>query len=129
MICKLLMDPACAIRLSRRKVLFSDLKFLNMTPLNNDSRKVLHFSNLTVLKSHKERTAKFAPPPPPPPPYFKRGGLRPPHFKSCSSGPALQSRRTYNCSLQTSLYKFGNNLAYRVIMRNSTQLHSFWHAY
>ena len=65
MICKLLMDPACAIRLSRRKVLFSDLKFLNMTPLNNDSRKVLHFSNLTVLNSHKERTAKFAPHHPP----------------------------------------------------------------
>ena len=32
------MDPACAIRLSRRKVLFSGLKFINMTPLDNDSR-------------------------------------------------------------------------------------------
>ena len=41
MICKiLLLDPACAIMLSRRKVLFSSLKFKNMTPLNNDSRTV-----------------------------------------------------------------------------------------
>ena len=39
MICKLLLvDPACSIRLSRRKVLFSGLKFINMTPLDNDSR-------------------------------------------------------------------------------------------
>ena len=34
----LLVDPACAITLSRRKVLFSGLKFINMTPLDNDSR-------------------------------------------------------------------------------------------
>ena len=52
-ICKLLMvNPCCAIRRCRRKVLFSDLKFINM----------IHerFSNLTVLNSHKlkERTAK-----------------------------------------------------------------------
>ena len=41
MICNLLpVNPACAIRLSRRKVLFSGLKFINMTPLNNYSRKV-----------------------------------------------------------------------------------------
>ena len=39
MICKLLaVDSACAIMLSRRKVLFSGLKFINMTPLDNDSR-------------------------------------------------------------------------------------------
>ena len=38
MICKLLLvDPACAIRLSRRKVLFSDLKYLNMTLLKKGS--------------------------------------------------------------------------------------------
>ena len=35
-----LVDPACAITLSRRKELFRGLKFINMTPLNNDSRKV-----------------------------------------------------------------------------------------
>ena len=41
MICKLLLvDPACAIRLSRKKVLLSRLKFINMTPLDNESRKV-----------------------------------------------------------------------------------------
>ena len=44
MICKfLLVDPACAIRLirlSRRRVLFSGLKCINATPLDNDSRKV-----------------------------------------------------------------------------------------
>ena len=40
-VCKLLMvDPALAIRGSRRMVLFSGVKFINMTPLNNDSRKV-----------------------------------------------------------------------------------------
>ena len=40
-ICKLvLVDPACAIRLNRRKVLFSGWKFIKMTQLNNDSRKV-----------------------------------------------------------------------------------------
>ena len=52
-ICKLLMvNPCCAIRRCRRKVLFSDLKFINMTHER--------FSNLTVLNSHKlkERTAK-----------------------------------------------------------------------
>ena len=39
-ICKLLVvDPARAITLSRRKVLFSGLKFINMTLLNNDSKK------------------------------------------------------------------------------------------
>ena len=32
------MDPACAITLSRRKVLFSGLKFINMTLFDNDSR-------------------------------------------------------------------------------------------
>ena len=39
------------------------------------------FTNLTVLNSHKDRTAKFAPAPPHP--NFKRGGHRPPHFKNC----------------------------------------------
>ena len=38
------------------------------------------FSNLTVLNSHKERPAKFAP-------HFKRGCHLPPHFKNCSTGP------------------------------------------
>ena len=33
---------------------------INMTLLNNDSRR---FSNLTVLNSHKKRKAKFALPP------------------------------------------------------------------
>ena len=40
-ICKLLLvDPAGAIRLSRRIVLFRGLKFISMIPLNNDSGKV-----------------------------------------------------------------------------------------
>ena len=42
------------------------------------------FSNLTVLNSHKERTAKFTPPPIPPP-QFKRGGYRPSYLKICSA--------------------------------------------
>ena len=41
--------------------------------------------NLTVLNSHKERTAKFAHHAP----HFKRGGHRPPHAKNCSAGPGL----------------------------------------
>ena len=46
MICKLLLvDPGCAIRLSRRKVLISGLKFINMTLLDNDSRKVQQFDS------------------------------------------------------------------------------------
>ena len=49
-----------AIRLSGRKVLFSGLKFLNMTPLNHTKE---GFSNMTVLNSHKERTAPPTPPP------------------------------------------------------------------
>ena len=77
------MQGACAIRLSWRKVLFSGLKFLNMTPLNNTKER---FSNMTVLNSHKERTASHHPPPPP---YLKRGGHRPPHFKNCSAGPVV----------------------------------------
>ena len=36
----LLVNPACAIRRSRRKVLFSGFKVINMAPLNKDSRKV-----------------------------------------------------------------------------------------
>ena len=43
------------------------------------------FSNLTVLNSHKERTAKFVHPLHP---HFKKGGNWPPHFKNCSVGPA-----------------------------------------
>ena len=31
-----MVDPACAISLSGRKVLFSGLKFINMTPPSND---------------------------------------------------------------------------------------------
>ena len=69
-----------AIRLSGRKVLFSGLKFLNMTPLNHTKER---FSNMTVLNSHKERTA-------PPPRHLKRGGHWPPHFKNCSAGPVLK---------------------------------------
>ena len=56
-VCKLLLvDPAGAIRRSRRKVLFSGVKFINMTPLNNDSVKKGPVY-LVVLNSHKERTA------------------------------------------------------------------------
>ena len=40
--------------------------------------------NLTVLNSHKERTAKFAPHP-----HFKRGGQSPPDSKNCSTAPGL----------------------------------------
>ena len=45
------------------------------------------FSNLKVLNSQKERTAKFALPPHQY--HFKRGGHRPPYFKNCSEGPPL----------------------------------------
>ena len=45
------------------------------------------FSNLKVLNSQKERTAKFSPPPHHH--HFKRGGHRPPYFKNCSAGPPL----------------------------------------
>ena len=73
MIYKLLVvDPACAITLSRRKVLFSGLKFINMTPLNYDS-----IENSQICPST-------------PIPDFKRGGHRPPHFKNCSAGPVLK---------------------------------------
>ena len=67
-----MVDPACAIRLSRRKVLFSGLKFINMTPLNYDS-----IENSQICPST-------------PIPDFKRGGHRPPHFKNCSAGPVLK---------------------------------------
>ena len=70
-----------AIRLSRRKVLFSGLKFLNMTRLNNTKES---FSNMTVLNSHKRENS-----PPTPGPHFERGGHRPPHFKNCSAGPVV----------------------------------------
>ena len=70
-----------AIRLSRRKVLFSGLKFLNMTRLNNTKER---FSNMTVLNSHKRENS-----PPNPAPHFKRGSHRPPHFKNCSAGPVV----------------------------------------
>ena len=70
-----------AIRLSRRKVLFSGLKFLNMTRLNNTKER---FSNMTVLNSHKRENS-----PPTPAPHFKRGSHRPPHFKNCSAGPVV----------------------------------------
>ena len=73
MICKVLVvDPACAIRLSRRKVLFSGLKFINMTLLNYGSRE-----NSQICPST-------------PVPHFKRGGHRPPHFENCSAGPVLK---------------------------------------
>ena len=41
------------------------------------------FSNLTVLNSHKEGTAKNAPLPP----HLNVGGHRPLHLKNCSPGP------------------------------------------
>ena len=47
------------------------------------------FSNLTVLNSHQEGTAKFAHPHHP---HFKRGGSWPPHFKNCSVGPACTNK-------------------------------------
>ena len=50
------------------------------------------FSNLTVLNSHKERTARFTPTPPPRL-HFKRGGHRAPLFKKCSAGPVNRRRR------------------------------------
>ena len=58
MICKLLLvDPACAFRLSRRKVLSATWLRSTMTQER--------FIKLKVLNSQKERTAKFAPPLPP----------------------------------------------------------------
>ena len=42
------------------------------------------FSNLTVLNSHKERTAN---PPPTHPSFFQRGDHRSPYFKNRSAGP------------------------------------------
>ena len=75
-----------AIMLSRRKVLFSGLKFLNMTRLNNTKER---FSNMTVLNSHKRENS-----PPTPAPHFKRGGHRPPHFKNCSAGPVVANVRS-----------------------------------
>ena len=73
MICKVLVvDPACAIGLSRRKILFSGLKFINMTSLNYDSRENSQICPSTPI------------------PHFKRGGHRPPHFKNCSAGPVLK---------------------------------------
>ena len=62
------------------------------------------FSNLTVLNSHKERTAKFAHPHHP---HFKRGGNWPPHFKNCSVGPAYT---VYNCNLLLCLHKQTRNV-------------------
>ena len=44
------------------------------------------FSNLTVLNSHKERTAKFAPHPP-----LQKRWSSAPHSKNCSAGPVLVS--------------------------------------
>ena len=82
MIYKVLMvDPACAIRLSRRKVLFSGLKFINMTLLNYDS-----IENSQICPST-------------PIPDFKRGGHRPPHFKNCSAGPVLKLLARDFCSI------------------------------
>ena len=62
------------------------------------------FSKLTVLNSHKERTAKFAHPLHP---HFKRGGNWPPHFKNCSVGPAYT---VYNCNLLLCLHKQTRNV-------------------
>ena len=83
MICKLLVvDPACAFRLSRRKVLSATWLYSTMTQER--------FIKLKVLNSQKERTAKFAPPLPPH--RFKRVGRRPPHFKNCSAALNLGVR-------------------------------------
>ena len=82
MICKLLVvDPACAIRLSRRKILFSRLKFINMTSLNNDSRKIQKSDG--SKQPHRENSQICSSPPPP---HLKVGGHRPLHFKNCSAG-------------------------------------------
>ena len=76
MICKLLVvDSACVITLSRRRVLFSGLKFMKSLYSTMAQER---FSNLTVLNSHKERTAKFALSHPPP---------NPPHTPQCRWSP------------------------------------------
>ena len=67
----------------QEKGTFQGLKFINMSPLNNDLKE--RFSNLTVLNRHNEKTAKFAPTLPHF--HFKRGGHPPLHFKNCSPGP------------------------------------------
>ena len=77
------MFDACAIRLIRRKVLFSGLKSINMTPLNSDSR-----IKGSVFDSSKQPQRENSQIPPPHPPHFKRGGHRLSHFKNCSAGPA-----------------------------------------
>ena len=96
MICKLLVvDPACAIRLSRRKILFSRLKFINMTSLNNDSRKIQKSDG--SKQPHRENSQIFSSPPPP---HLKVGGHRPLHFKNCSAGSVRKGKCHSN---QTSL--------------------------
>ena len=64
MICKLLLvNPAFAIRHSIRKVLFSGLKFINVAPLNNDSRKV-QWSDSYKQPQNEKRQIWSSPPPP-----------------------------------------------------------------
>ena len=74
MICKLLLvNPACAVRHSRKKVLFSAwIKNMALSPRFFSegrgtsvhrllrSRMAKRLSNLTILNSYKERTDKFA---------------------------------------------------------------------
>ena len=65
MICKLLLvDPTCAIRLSRRKVLFSGLKFIK-----HDSRKVQQSDS---YKQPQREKSQICPSPHPTAPIQKR---------------------------------------------------------
>ena len=65
LICKLLVvNPAYAIRHSRRRYFSGDW---NLSTWLRSTMTQERFSNLKVLNSQKERTAKFAPLPPPPP--------------------------------------------------------------
>ena len=63
----------------QEKSTFQWLEIYEITLLDNGSRKVQ--SNLTVLNSHKERTAKFALP------HLNVGGHWPTDIKNCFPGP------------------------------------------
>ena len=64
------------------KPCFSGLKFINLTPLNNDSRKVQYSEQPQRVNS------QICPSPslPPAPPFQNRWC---PHFKNCSAGPGF----------------------------------------
>ena len=83
--CKLLLSGGfcvCNQAQRRRKVLFSGLKFINMTSLDNDSRKVQQSDS--SKQPQRENSQICLSPLPTPPPKFKRGGHRPQHLKICS---------------------------------------------